>query len=163
MASKASIAGHPVHPMIIPFPLALWTTSFVADLLYYFTRGATLVLIAKFLLAAGCIGAVAAAIPGIIDWTSIKHPGVKRIANWHGRLNIIALLIFAASLYLRMKSGGAALVDYGLKVPFLLSFVGVILIAISGWLGGALSFEHGVGVKPQHDSPDDEVAKVRFS
>jgi hypothetical protein len=62
-----------------------------------------------------------------------------------------------------MKSGGAALVDYGLKVPFLLSFVGVILIAISGWLGGALSFEHGVGVKPQHDSPEDEVAKVRFS
>ena len=107
MASKASIAGHPVHPMIIPFPLALWTTSFVVDLLYYFTRGATLVLIAKFLLAAGCIGAVAAAIPGIIDWTSIKHPGVKRIANWHARLNIIALLIFAASLYLRMRTGGA--------------------------------------------------------
>ena len=163
MASKASIAGHPVHPMIIPFPLALWTTSFVVDLLFYFTRGATLVLISKFLLAAGCIGAVAAAIPGIIDWTSIKHPEVKRIANWHARLNVIALLIFAASLYLRMRSGGASLVSYGLKIPFLLSLVGVILISISGWLGGKLSFEYGVGVKPQHDSPEDEVAKVRFS
>ena len=163
MASKASIGGHPVHPMIIPFPLALWTTSFVTDVLFYFTRQTTLPLISKFLLAAGCIGAVVAAIPGIIDWTSIKHPGVKRIANWHARLNIIALLIFAASLYLRMKSGGASMVSYGLKVPVLLSLVGVILIAISGWLGGALSFEHGVGVKPQHDSPEDEVAKVRFS
>lgn len=163
MASKASIGGHPVHPMIIPFPLALWTTSFVTDVLFYFTRQTTLPLISKFLLAAGCIGAVVAAIPGIIDWTSIKHPGVKRIANWHARLNIIALLIFAASLYLRMKSGGASMVSYGLKVPALLSLVGVILIAISGWLGGALSFEHGVGVKPQHDSPEDEVAKVRFS
>ena len=162
MASKASIAGHPVHPMIVSFPLALWTTSFVTDLLFYFTRHGTLPMIAKFLLAAGCIGAVAAAIPGIIDWLSITHPGVKRIANWHGRLSIIALLIFAASLYLRMKSGGAALVDYHLKVPFLLSLVGMILISISGWLGGALSFEHGVGVKPQHDTPEDEVAKVRF-
>lgn len=163
MASKASIAGHPVHPMIIPFPLALWTMSFVTDLLFYFTRQATLPLISKFLLAAGCVGAIAAAIPGLIDWASIKNHEVKKIANWHARLNIIALLIFAASLYLRMKSGGAALVDYGLKIPFLLSVVGVILIAISSWLGGSLSFEHGVGVKPQHDSPEEEVAKVRFS
>lgn len=162
MASKASIAGHPVHPMIIPFPLALWTTAFISDLGFYFTRQATLPVVSKFLLAGGCIGAVAAAVPGIIDWLSIKHPATKRIADWHARLNIIALLIFAASLYLRMKSGGAHWVGYGLKVPFLLSFVGVILIAISGWLGGSLSFEHGVGVKPQHDTPEQEVAKVRF-
>ena len=162
MARTASIAGHPVHPMIVSCPLALWTTSVVTDLLFYFRRGAALPVIAKYLLAAGCLGAVAAAVPGIIDWLSIKHPGVKRIANWHARLNIIALLIFATSLYLRMKSGGAALVDYHLKVPFLLSLLGVILIATSGWLGGALSFEHGVGVKPQHDTPEDEVAKVRF-
>lgn len=162
MASKASIGGHPVHPMIIPFPLALWTTSFVTDLLFYFTRNGTLPSISKYLLAGGCIGAVAAAIPGLIDWASIKNPAVKKIANWHARLNIIALLIFAASLYLRMRSGGAAMVGWGLKIPFLLSFVGVILIAISGWLGGALSFEHGVGVRPQHDSPEGEVAKVRF-
>lgn len=163
MASKASIAGHPVHPMLISFPLALWTTSFLTDLLFYFTRGSVLPLITKYLLAAGCIGAVAAAIPGIIDWKSLKHPQVVKIANWHARLNVIALLIFAASLYLRMKSGGAAMVGYGLKIPFLLSAVGMVLISISGWLGGALSFEHGVGVKPQHDSPEDEIAKVRFS
>lgn len=162
MASKASIGGHPVHPMIIPFPLALWTTSFIADLLFYFTRHGSLPLIAKFLLVAGCIGAVVAAIPGLIDWSAIKHAETKRVANWHARLNIIALLVFAASLYLRMRSGGAALVDYRLRIPFLISLVGVILIMISGWLGGKLSFEHGVGVKPQHDSPEDEVAKVRF-
>lgn len=163
MASKASIGGHPVHPMLIPFPLALWTTSFLTDVLFYFRRSTSLPLISKFLLAAGCLGAIAAAIPGIIDWMSIKHKDVKKIANWHARLNVIALLIFAASLYLRMNSGGVALVGYSLKIPFLLSFVGVILIAISGWLGGSMSFEHGVGVKPQHDSPEDEVAKVRFS
>jgi uncharacterized membrane protein len=163
MASKASIGGHPVHPMLVPFPLALWTTSFLTDVLFYFRRGAALPLVAKFLLAAGCLGAVAAAIPGLIDWKSITHKDVVKIANWHARLNVIALLIFAASLYLRMNHGGAALVGYGLKIPVLLSLVGVILISISGWLGGAMSFEHGVGVKPQHDSPEEEAAKVRFS
>src|ERR671912_690816 len=145
MASKASIAGHPIHPMIIPFPLALWTTSFIADVIFYFWRNTSLMLISKFLLAAGCLGAVAAAIPGIVDWTAIRKSEVKRIANWHARLNIIALIIFAASLYLRMKVG-APLVSYSLKIPVLLSLVGVVLISISGWLGGALSFEHGVGV-----------------
>lgn len=161
MASKASIAGHPVHPMIIPFPLALWTTSFVADVIFYFFRNSSLLLISKFLLAAGCVGAVAAAIPGIIDWLSIKNPEVKRIANWHARLNIIALIIFAISLYLRTRAG-APWVNHSLKIPFLLSLLGVILISISGWLGGKLSFEYGVGVKPQHDSPEEEVAKVRL-
>ncbi len=161
MSSKASIAGHPIHPMIIPFPLALWTTSFVVDVVYYFWREPSLLVISKFLLAAGCLGAIAAAIPGIIDWSAIRNSKVKRIANWHARLNIIALIIFATSLYLRMKVG-APWVNYSLKIPFLLSLLGVILISISGWLGGALSFEHGVGVAPQHDSPEEEVSKVRF-
>lgn len=161
MASKASIGGHPVHPMLIPFPLALWTTSFAADVLFYFKRNTSLPLISKFLLAAGCLGALAAAVPGFIDWLSIKSASVKRIANWHARLNIIALIIFATSLCLRTRAG-ASWANYNLKIPFLLSFIGVILIAISGWLGGALSFEHGVGVKPQHDSPEEEAAKVRL-
>ncbi|MBA3356934.1 MAG: hypothetical protein H0U18_13555 [Pyrinomonadaceae bacterium] len=50
MASKASIAGHPIHPMIISFPLALWTTSFVADVIFYFWRGPSLLVISKFCL-----------------------------------------------------------------------------------------------------------------
>ncbi|CAN5720792.1 DUF2231 domain-containing protein [soil metagenome] len=161
MSSKASIAGHPVHPMLISFPLALWTTSFVADGIYYLWHNSSLLLISKFLLAAGCLGAIAAAIPGIIDWSAIRNSKVKGIANWHALLNVVALIIFGTSLFLRMKVG-APWVNYSLKIPFLLSLGGVILISISGWLGGALSFEHGVGVAPQHDSPEEEVAKVRF-
>ncbi len=163
MASKASIGGHPIHPMIIPFPLALWVTSFVCDLIYAFWHhNNTLKLISKFTLAAGILGGLAAAVPGIVDWLAIKDREVGKIANWHARLNIIALLIFAASLYLR-SSYGAPMVGYRLLIPFILSFIGVILISISGWLGGDLSYKHGVGVKPQHDSPEEEVSKVRFS
>ncbi|HEX3250347.1 MAG TPA: DUF2231 domain-containing protein [Pyrinomonadaceae bacterium] len=144
MKSKASIAGHPVHPMLIPFPLALWVTSFAVDILFYFLRHPTLLVIAKFLLAAGCLGAIAAAIPGIIDWLAIKDGDVKRVANWHARLNIMALVVFAISFFLRIGSY-SQLVGRRLTLPFLLSLVGVILIAISGWLGGELVFHYGVG------------------
>ena len=144
MKSKASFAGHPIHPMLLPFPLALWTTSFAVDVLFYFLRHPTLLVIAKFMIAAGCLGAIAAAIPGFIDWLAIKNGDAKRVANWHARLNIAALVVFAISFFLRIGSY-SALVGRRLTVPFLLSLVGMILISISGWLGGELVFRHGVG------------------
>lgn len=144
MKSKATLAGHPVHPMLIPFPLALWTTSFVVDILFYFFRHPTLLVIAKFMLAAGCIGALAAAVAGFIDWLSITDGEVKKVANWHARLNVAALVIFAISFFLRMGRY-SDLVGRKLTIPFLLSLVGVILISISGWLGGELVFRYGVG------------------
>jgi uncharacterized membrane protein len=130
--------------MLIPFPLALWTTSFVVDILFYFLRHPTLLVIAKFRLAAGCLGAIAAAIPGIIDWLAIKNGDVKRVANWHARLNIAALVVFAISLFLRLGRY-SELVGRKLTIPFLLSLAGMILISISGWLGGELVFRYGMG------------------
>jgi uncharacterized membrane protein len=144
MRSRATIAGHPVHPMLIPFPLALWVTSFVVDILFYFIKHPTLLIISKFMIAAGCIGAVAAAIPGIIDWLAIKNPEVTKPANWHARLNIAALVVFAISFFLRLGSY-SHLVGRRLTIPFLLSLVGIIFITISGWLGGELVFRYGIG------------------
>ena len=161
MASKASIGGHPVHPILITFPIALWTTSFAVDVFFYFYRNPSLLLISKFMIAAGCLGAIAAAVPGIIDWLSIKDRQVTKIANWHARLNIIALIVFAISLYLRMHAG-SPWVGKHLTIPFLLSLLGVVLIGISSWLGGELAYKYGVGVAPQHDTPEEEAAKVRL-
>jgi uncharacterized membrane protein len=144
MKSKASIAGHPLHPMLIPFPLALWATSLGVDVLFYFLRLPGLLVIAKFMIAAGCLGAIAAAIPGIIDWLAIPNGDVKRVANWHARLNVIALVVFAISFFLRIGKY-SHFVGRRLTIPFLLSVVGVILIVISGWLGGELVFRHGIG------------------
>jgi len=142
MASPASIAGHPVHPMIIPFPIALWIFSLVADLIYLW-RGNSVWrdYIAFYTLLGGIIGAAVAAVPGFIDWLSLKDRDVVKIANWHARLNVIALLIFAASFYLRTRSG-SALVNGGYTIPIGLSVFGVILILISGYLGGEMVFKH---------------------
>ena len=145
MTSKASISGHPVHPMLVSFPIGLWITSFAADVIFYFHRNTSLLLISKFMIAAGIVGAIAAAVPGIVDWLTLTDKDVTKVANWHARLNIIALIIFAISLYFRMRAG-AHWVHYSMKIPFLLSFLGVVLISISGWLGGELTFKHGVGM-----------------
>ena len=162
MASPASIAGHPIHPMLIPFPIALWVFSLVADLLYLWRGNWHWPLIAFYALLAGCLGAIAAAVFGIIDWLAIKDREVKKVANWHARLNILALLLFAASWYLRTNRG-SEMVNRSLTIPIALSVVGVIVVTISGWLGGELVFKYGVAVNPQRDTPPEEAAKARVS
>jgi uncharacterized membrane protein len=161
VASPASMGRHPVHPMLIPFPIALWIFSLVADVIYLW-RGNPVWrdYVAFYTLLGGIVGAAAAAVPGIIDWLSIKDREVKKIADWHARLNVIALVVFAADFYLR-TDGGAHWVGGGTTIPLLLSVVGIVLITISGWLGGEMVYVHGVAVEPQHDAPVEERGKAR--
>jgi uncharacterized membrane protein len=147
MKTKASFAGEPIHPMFVHYPIALWTTSVITDLIFYFNRNSSLMLISKFLIAAGILGAILAAIPGLIDWTGITEPAAKTIGTRHLILNVSALVLFGVSLYLRMKNYGAALVGFHLKIPFAVSFVGWLLMAISASLGGKLVYQHRMGVK----------------
>jgi len=147
--------------MLIPFPIALWVFSLVADVIYLW-RGNLMWRdwIAFYTLLGGIVGGAAAAVPGLIDWLSLKDPEVVKIANWHARLNVIALLIFVASFYLR-TTGGSQWVGGSYTIPVLLSVVGVILITISGWLGGELVFKHGVAVNPQSDTAAEAGGKAR--
>ena len=149
MASPASVGKHPIHPMIIPFPIALWIFSLVADLIYLW-RGNPIWkdYISFYALLGGILGAAVAAVPGFIDWLSITERQTKKLADWHARLNVIALLVFVADFYLRTTSG-AGWIGRSLTVPLLLSVLGVILIGISGWLAGEMVYVHGVAVEPQ--------------
>jgi uncharacterized membrane protein len=161
MASPASIGGHPIHPMIIPFPIALWVFSLVADVIYLW-RGNPVWKdwIAFYALLGGIIAAAAAAVPGFIDWLSLTDKAVVKIANWHARLNVIALVIFAGSFYLRTTSG-ASLVSGSHTIPLALSVLGVVLITISGWLGGEMVFKHGIAVSSAATEKAGEETKVR--
>ena len=146
MASKASVGGHPLHPILIPFPIGLLVFSFIADLIYLW--GGNPVwrdYIAFYTLLGGIIGGVAAAIPGLIDWATLTDRAAIKVANWHARVNIATIVIFAASFYLRTTSGSGWV--SGLPIlPFALSLVGLIGLTIAGWLGGELVFKHGVAV-----------------
>ena len=160
MASPASIGGHPVHPMIIPFPIGLWVFSLIADVIYLWKGNPVWKdWIAFYALLGGIIGAAAAAVPGVIDWLSLTDKAVVKIANWHARLNVIALLIFAASFYLRTTSG-SNWVSGSETIPIALSLFGVVLISISGWLGGEMVFKHGVAVSSDSGATP-ETAKTQ--
>ena len=162
MTSPASVGRHPVHPMLIPFPIALWIFSLVADVVYLW-RGNPVWRdwVAFYTLLGGIIGAAVAAVPGIVDWLSITDRGVKKLADWHARLNVIALVVFVADFYLR-TTGGARWVGGSTTIPLLLSVLGVVLITVSGWLGGEMVYVHGVAVEPQR-GPEraEDAAKAR--
>jgi uncharacterized membrane protein len=149
--------------MLIPFPIALWVFSLIADVIYLW-RGNPIWRdwIAFYALLAGIIGAAAAAVFGIIDWLSIKDREVKKVADWHARLNVIALVIFAISFYLR-TAGGSRMIGGSYTIPLLLSVLGVILILISGYLGGELVFRYGVAVNPQYDTGGEARDKARVA
>ena len=93
MASRASIGGHPIHPMLIPFPIGLLVFSFISDLIYLW-RGNPIWkdYIAFYTLLGGIIGAAAAAIPGLIDWATLTDRAAVKVANWHARVNIATLV-----------------------------------------------------------------------
>src|SRR6478609_3961051 len=126
MASKASIGGHPIHPILIPFPIGLLVFSLIADVIYLW-RGNSVWenYIAFYTLLGGIIGATAAAVPGFIDWATLTDPAAVKVANWHARVNIVGLLIFTASFYLRTTSGSKWIMSLPI-LPFILSLVGVV-------------------------------------
>jgi uncharacterized membrane protein len=153
---------HPIHPILIPFPIGLWVFSFVADLVYLWRGNVGWEWMAYWTLLAGAIGAVAAAIFGLIDYFAIKDKEVGKVATWHMRLNFLALALFLLSWYFR-RGVDFANPNGKLTLPMALSFVGVLALGIAGWFGGELVFKHGVGVTPQHDSREEEAAKARIS
>lgn len=144
MATPASIQQHPLHPMLIPFPIALWVFSLVCDLIFAFRWGGPLWSDMAFVaMAGGLIGALVAAIPGYLDYRSLARPETQRIGRWHMIVNLSIVIVFAVNLLLRMNG------EAGATLPLILSLIGVSMLGISGWLGGELVYVHGVAVGPR--------------
>lgn len=143
MLSRASIRSHPIHPMLVAFPVALWVTSFIFDLIGAASHEQQYYATGFYLIVAGCAGAVIAALPGLIDllFAIPPHSSAKTRGYLHAALNIVALADFIAVAAIR---GGPASQANGLSL--LLSFIGIVLIAISGWLGGTLVYRNQIGV-----------------
>jgi uncharacterized membrane protein/nitrite reductase/ring-hydroxylating ferredoxin subunit len=143
MRSKAAISSHPIHPILVAFPIALWVMALIFALLGVSQGNAMLWAAGFYCVIAGCVGAVLAALPGALDWWTVvpRQSSAKQRGLIHGSLNVVALLLFIAIAY---RQGSAAARPDGLNL--FLMVVGVVLIGISGWLGGTLVYRNQIGV-----------------
>ena len=146
METRATVAEHPVHPMLIPFPIALWMFSLASDLIFLFGFGGPLWKdIALYTMIGGIIGGVAAAVPGYIDYRSLTDPVIVRVAQMHMAINVGLVLLFTINAGLRI------IYDANAWLPVVLSLLGVAALGVSGWLGGELVYVQGVAVQPQQE------------
>ena len=142
MESRAKLFGHPIHPMLIPFPLGLLATSLVFDVIHRLTGNEPWAEVAYWMIVAGIIGGLAAAPFGWIDWFAIPDgTRAKSIGLWHGVGNVVVLALFVVSWLLRRDAPA----EPGIPA-FVLSLLGVALAVVTGWLGGELVDRLGVGV-----------------
>jgi uncharacterized membrane protein len=142
MESRVKLVGHPVHPMLIVFPLGLLATAVAFDIVGLASGDAEWFRISFWMIAAGIIGGLLSAVFGLLDWLAIPSgTRAKRIGLWHGGGNVIVTVLFIISWFLRRsapENPGAS--------AFVLSFIAVALALVTGWLGGELVDRLGVGV-----------------
>lgn len=142
MESRVKVVGHPVHPMLIPFPLGLLSAAAVFDLLYVLTRSPRWAVVSFWMLTTGIATALLAAPFGLIDWIAVPSgTRAKRIGLLHGGGN--GVVVFLAGLSWLLRRGRA---DQPGWLAVLLSGAGVMLATVTGWLGGELVDRLGVGV-----------------
>jgi uncharacterized membrane protein len=138
----AKLLGHPIHQMLIVFPLGLLGGAVVFDLIALVTGSTSLLTASYYMIAAGVISGLVAAPFGLVDWLSIPSgTRAKFIGAVHGIGNVIVVVLFAASWLMRRPD---ALSPTG--PAFGLSFVGFVLAMVTGWLGGELVDRLGIGV-----------------
>ena len=142
MESKAKLLGHPIHPMLIVFPLGLLATAVAFDIVGLSQGDPSWFGISFWMIAAGIIGGLLAAVFGLIDWLAIPSgTRAKAIGLWHGVGNVVVVLLFIISWFMRKPTPTAPRMG-----AFVLSFIAVALALMTGWLGGELVDRLGVGV-----------------
>ena len=141
--STAAIGGHPIHPMLVVFPIAFLVGALATDLAFWRTDDQFWALASKWLLAAGVIMGALAAVAGLIEFLTIRR--VRSLAaGWvHFLGNAAAILIALWNLLHRLGGDPSAMVvPYGI----VLSAIVVALFLVTGWLGGELVFRHRIGI-----------------
>lgn len=136
--------GHPLHPALVPVPIGAWIAALVFDVASH--AGSSQGFLAdgaRWLVAIGIVGALAAATAGVLDLAAIPpRTHAMRLAVTHMSVNLTATALFAAGLLLRWGDG-AGPVGYGVLA---LDALGVAALATGGFLGGELAYRFGVRV-----------------
>lgn len=139
---QTRLLGHPIHPMLIVFPLGLLATGVAFDIVGLAQGDSSWYSISYWLIASGIIGGLLAAVVGLIDWIGIPSgTRAKRIGLLHGATNVVVVLLFIVSWFIRGSAG-----NIPSNGALTLSFIGVTFALVGGWLGGELVDRLGIGV-----------------
>lgn len=154
MLSRARIAGHPIHPMLVGFPIVLFTATIVLELAHIKTGDAFYYRGAMMANIGGVVMGLLAAIPGAIDRYALPNRSrAKDLANQHALFNLLAIGVYAVSavmLYLGWTNKVMVDGQYALDVTMPLAFdlVGFVSLVAAGMLGWSLVQTHHIGIKP---------------
>lgn len=145
--STARFAGHPIHPMLVPYPLAFLFATLVTDLIFWRTQDAFWAQMSFYLLAAGIVTALLAALAGFTDFLGDRRIRALGHAWQHMIGNLTAVGVAVVNLILRLGDPADAILPTGL----ILSASVALILSFTGWLGGELVFRHRVGVANQSE------------
>ena len=149
--STAAVAGHPIHPMLVVFPISFLVAVLASDLAFWGTNDPFWARASNWLLGAGVVMGALAAVAGLIEFLTISR--VRALAaGWiHFLGNASAILLALANLLYRIDEGlGAGVIPFGL----ILSAVVVAILLVTGWFGGELVFRHRIGVTTDKKAPE---------
>jgi uncharacterized membrane protein len=145
MYSKVKIAGHPVHPMLVAFPVAFYTATLVCYIVHSSNNNPFWFKVAVVANIAGVVMAALAAIPGFIDWLNIPADSrAKKTGLFHLLSNVLALVCFGITALTEYKKWNDINPTQGLAIP--ITALGLVLTLAAGFLGWTLVQKHHVGV-----------------
>lgn len=156
MRSRAALGTHPLHPVIVPLPIGAFFIALVADVTHALTKNPLFYDVAHFAIAVGIVTALAAAVLGLIDYFGVTMSAAgRRLATVHMLINVLAVVLYGISWILRRNHG--ALDTPRWSLAFGLAILPFLILLVSGWLGGKMSYEHKIGVVEWIDPEAREI------
>lgn len=156
MKSRAALGTHPLHPGVVPLPIGSFFVALTADVAHVVSKKPLFYDIAHFAIGIGIVTALLAAVLGLIDYFGVRMSAAgRRLATIHMLINVTAVVLYAISWLMRRDH--AALDTPRWPFALGLAVLPFLMLGVSGWIGGKMSYEHKVGVVEWIDPEAREI------
>jgi uncharacterized membrane protein len=156
MRSRAALGTHPLHPAVVPLPIGSFFLAFAADVIHALTKNPLFYDVAEFAIGVGIVTALLAAVLCLIDFFGVNMSAAgRRLATIHMLVNIVAVVLYIASWLLRRNHSAFDTPRW--PIAFGLAVVPFLMLGVSGWIGGKMSYEHKIGVVEWIDPEAREI------
>ena len=142
--STARIAMHPIHPMLVPFPIVCFVGTLLTDIAYVKSANVMWLDFSDWLVSAGVVMGWLAGIAGLVDFIGSRRIRATRPAWWHAVGNVVALVLATLNMFVHTHDAWTAVMPWGLTLSALV----VVILLFTGWMGWSMVYRHRVGVMP---------------